>query len=86
VEIAFIGDSWLSMFAGLSAQGVLDRPVYSSETRFWDCFGKTLEKLVFCLDVRIYLTTPFFPRKNINNIEIFNISNDLFVEEFNRLF
>jgi hypothetical protein len=51
VEITFIGDSWLSMFAGLSAQGVLDRPVYSSETRFWDCFGKTLEKLVFCLDV-----------------------------------
>jgi hypothetical protein len=86
VEISFKGDNWLSMFAGLSADRDWDRPVYSSERRYWDYFGKTLEKLVFCLDVRVDLTTPFFNRKSANNIEIFDIPSIAFVQEFNRVF
>jgi hypothetical protein len=86
IEIKFTGDEWLSRFAGLSSHGELDRPVYSSETRYWDFFAKTLEQLVFCLDVRLELTTPFFDHKYINNIDIFETSNDVFAREFNRVF
>jgi hypothetical protein len=86
VEISFTGDGWLSMFAGLSAHQDLDRPVYSSQMSYWGLFSKTLERLVFCLDVRVYLTTPFFNRRAVNNVDIFEIPNDAFVREFNRVF
>jgi Histidine kinase-, DNA gyrase B-, and HSP90-like ATPase len=86
VEIRFTGDEWLSRFASLSFREVLDRPIISGEARYWDFFAKTLEQLVFCLDVTVNLTTEFFTEKIVNQIDIFETPRHVFAQQFNRVF
>ena len=86
VEIGFAGDKWLSNFASLSFYGAMDYPIFSSEERYWELFARTLEQLVFCLDVRVELTSPFFAQKSVNRVDVFETSNEVFADEFNRVF
>lgn len=86
MEIRFTGDEWLSNFASLSFREALDRPIVSAEARYWDFFAKTLEQLVFCLDVTVNLTTDFFTDKVVNQIGVFETQRHVFAEEFNRVF
>jgi hypothetical protein len=86
VEIRFRGDEWVTNFAALSVNGALDRPLFSSESQYWDFFAKTLEQLVFCLDVHVIFSTDFFREQSINRTNIFESPPSEFAKEFNRVF
>ena len=86
VEIRFAGEEWLSNFASLSLHAAVDYPISSSEERYWELFHRTFEQSVFCLDVGVELTCPFFANKRVNCIDIFAASNEDFAERFNQVF
>ena len=86
VEISFNSDEWLAQFASMSFHGYFDSPIYATEPKFWEFFALTLKRLVFCLDVVVKLNCPQFLDMPLNRTDVFQLPNDAFAEEFNRIF
>ena len=86
VDIIFATDQWLASFASLSFHGYWERPLFSTSSKFWDFFVLTAKRLVFCLDVAVKLECPHYDDLALNRTDIFEISNEMFAQEFNCVF
>jgi hypothetical protein len=86
IEIEVNDERFPSSIARLSAFGAIERPIMENEEKFWDFFSLTMKRLVFCLDVPVFLTAPFADGVLTNNVDIFELPNSDFAREFNAVF
>ncbi len=86
IEVEVDDAAWPSKVASLSFYGPIERPIMENEKEFWDCFVLTLRRLVFCLDVPVFISTPFANNVAINKTEIFELPGPEFAKDFNTVF